>query len=75
MDEERHPDLFWALRGGGGADAVEKIVAFRLAVTTTEAKVKLTQNRVPEDIAGVADAYEKGGQVALAQAMRPPRDG
>ena len=57
------------------AGMLEKIVAFRLAVTKTEAKVKLNQNRVPEDIAGVADAYEKGGQVALAQAMRPPRDG
>lgn len=48
-----------------------RIVAFRLAVTRTEAKVKLNQNRSAEDIAAVAVALETGGAVALAQAMRP----
>lgn len=57
------------------AGMLEKIVAFRLTVTRTEAKVKLNQNRTPEDIAAVADAYEKGGRTTLAQAMRQRGDG
>jgi transcriptional regulator len=56
------------------AGMLAKIVAFRLAVTKTEAKVKLNQNRTPEDIAAVADAFESGGKAVLAQAMRPRSD-
>lgn len=54
------------------ADMIDRIVAFHLAITRVEAKVKLNQNRAPDDIAGVAEALQARGQDDLAQAMRRP---
>jgi FAD/FMN-containing dehydrogenase len=40
VDAEQHPDLFWALRGGGGATAIVTALEFRLhPVTTVQAWV------------------------------------
>lgn len=56
---------------------LEAIVGFEIAVETLEGKFKLSQNRRPEDVEGVASALEAAGEKALsdlmrAQAKRPP---
>lgn len=54
------------------------LVAFELVVEKLEAKFKLSQNRKPEDRAGVLDAFERGTaeERAVAELMKrhgPPR--
>lgn len=49
---------------------LEAIVGFEIAVESLEGKFKLSQNRRPEDIEGVASALEQGGEKALADLMR-----
>ena len=46
------------------------IVGFEVAVERLEGKFKLSQNRRPEDIDGVAAALEREGQPELAALMR-----
>lgn len=46
------------------------IVGFEVAVASLEGKFKLSQNRRPEDIAGVAKALEAEGAAELAALMR-----
>jgi len=46
------------------------IVGFEVAVERLEGKFKLSQNRAPEDVAGVAAALEREGQAELAALMR-----
>lgn len=53
------------------------LVAFELRVEKLEAKFKLSQNRKPEDRAGVLEAFERGdaSERAVAELMKrhPPR--
>jgi transcriptional regulator len=46
------------------------IVGVELVITRIEAKAKLSQNRPPADIAGVADALDATGNPAAATAVR-----
>ena len=46
------------------------IVGFEIAVESLEGKFKLSQNRRPEDVAGVVAALEGEGQEELAALMR-----
>jgi len=46
------------------------IVGFEIEVQRVDGKFKLSQNRPPEDVEGVADALEREGQAALAALMR-----
>jgi transcriptional regulator len=52
------------------AGMLNAIVGFEIAVTSLEGKFKLSQNRRPEDIAGVSKALEDDGQGALSALMR-----
>lgn len=57
-------------------DMLGKIVAFRIAVTRTIAKSKLSQNRDSRDFEGAVDGLKSSGQEALATRMAalPGRD-
>lgn len=57
-------------------DMLGKIVAFRIAVTRTIAKSKLSQNRDVRDFEGAVDGLKSSGQEALAARMAelPGRD-
>jgi transcriptional regulator len=57
-------------------DMLGKIVAFRIAVTRTIAKSKLSQNRDVRDFEGAVDGLQSSGQEALAARMAalPGRD-
>lgn len=48
---------------------LENIVAFRIAVTRTLAKSKLSQNREDRDCKGAIDGLRRSGQDALAERM------
>lgn len=50
-------------------DMLGKIVAFRIAVTRTLAKSKLSQNREARDRKGAVDGVRASGNEALAQSM------
>lgn len=50
-------------------DMLGKIVAFRIAVTRTIAKSKLSQNRDSRDFEGAVDGLKSSGQEALAARM------
>jgi len=50
-------------------DMLDRIVAFRLAITRIEAKAKLNQNRSAEDVAAVARAFGEAGLSMMADAM------
>jgi len=50
-------------------DMLEKIVAFRIAVTRTIAKSKLSQNRDRRDLDGAIDGLRSSGREALAERM------
>jgi transcriptional regulator len=52
------------------AKLLEAIVGFEIAVDRLEGKFKLSQNRRPEDVEGVAAAVEREGGGALASLMR-----
>lgn len=59
------------------AAMMRAIVGFEIAVESLEGKFKLSQNRRPEDVEGVADALVSEGQAELAammraRAVRPP---
>jgi transcriptional regulator len=49
---------------------VEAIVGFELSVERLEGKFKLSQNRRPEDVEGVAKALDAQGDSELAAMMR-----
>lgn len=51
-------------------DMLREIVAFEMVVTRAQAKVKLSQNRSAEDVAGVARALDARGESALAADIR-----
>ena len=52
-----------------------KIVGFRIAVTRTIAKSKLSQNRDQRDFDGAVEGLEKAGDTALAGRMAARRNG
>lgn len=63
----------WRMSGlpaGYRASMLNAIVGFEIAVTSLEGKFKLSQNRRPEDIAGVTRALDDEGQQELAALMR-----
>lgn len=51
------------------ASMLDAIVAFRITVTRTLAKAKLSQNREARDLQGAIDGLRAAGQTALAQSM------
>jgi len=55
------------------ADMLAKIVAFRIVVTRTIAKSKLSQNRDARDFDGAVAALRERGESALADAMEARR--
>jgi transcriptional regulator len=56
-------------------DMLGKIVGFRIAVTRTIAKSKLSQNRDQRDFDGAVEGLEKAGDTALADRMAARRNG
>ncbi|MBN9336026.1 FMN-binding negative transcriptional regulator [Devosia sp.] len=56
-------------------DMLGKIVGFRIAVTRTIAKSKLSQNRDQRDFDGAVERLEKAGDTALADRMAARRNG
>ncbi|WP_245586710.1 FMN-binding negative transcriptional regulator [Pleomorphomonas oryzae] len=65
-------DKAWRMSDGPAdyiVDMLSKIVAFRIVVTRTIAKSKLSQNRDRRDFGGAVAALRERGESALADAM------
>lgn len=73
-DQERryNGDRAWRMADAPAdyvTDMLEKIVAFRIAVTRTIAKSKLSQNRDTRDLEGAVEALRNSGRQELADRM------
>ena len=73
-DEEHHPDLFWAIRGGGGNFGVATRFAYRAHPVATVTGGMLLLPATAETVAGfVAAADEAPGELsAIASVMPAP---
>jgi transcriptional regulator len=69
-DASASPWRMESLPAGFTAKMLEAIVGFEISVDRLEGKFKLSQNRRPEDVQGVAAALEAEGQAELATLMR-----
>ncbi|MBL0143634.1 MAG: FMN-binding negative transcriptional regulator [Betaproteobacteria bacterium] len=69
-DDRQSPWRMESLPADYTPKLLEAIVAFEIAVDRLEGKFKLSQNRRPEDVEGVAAALEAEGQESLAGLMR-----
>jgi FAD/FMN-containing dehydrogenase len=58
VSEERHPDLFWALRGGGGG-SFGVVTAFTFRVHPIDDVVTCTVTWPWDDVAEVLDAWQR----------------
>src|SRR5919112_5561990 len=56
VDEDRHPDLFWAIRGGGGNVGVVTRFVYRLVEVDTVVGGGVILPATPETIAGLVRA-------------------
>lgn len=74
MDTERHPDLFWAIRGGGGNFGVATRLQFRLHEVDTIVGGMLLLPATPEVIASFVAAAEAAPEElsTIANVMTAP---
>ena len=74
VDEERHPDLFWALRGGGGNFGVATRLRFRLHEVDEVVGGMLMLPASPEVITGLIEVAEAAPEELslIANAMKAP---
>jgi FAD/FMN-containing dehydrogenase len=74
VDERSHPDLFWAIRGGGGNFGVATRFRFRLFDVPSIVGGILILPAAPETIVGWADASESAPEElsTIATVMKAP---
>lgn len=77
VDDATHPDLFWALRGGGGNFGVVTELSYRLRATAVVTGGMLAFVPTPELVAAAAAAFlaapdELGGMINLMIAPPAP---
>ncbi|MFD1718701.1 FAD-binding oxidoreductase [Georgenia deserti] len=73
-DADRHPDLFWALRGGGGNFGVVTSMSFRLVPTSTVVGGFLAFEASPETLKALVAAVRAAPDElsAMVNVMRTP---
>jgi FAD/FMN-containing dehydrogenase len=74
VDADSHPDLFWAIRGGGGNFGVATRLRFRLHEVGTIVGGMLIQPATPDSIASFVDAAREAPEelTAIANVMTAP---
>jgi FAD/FMN-containing dehydrogenase len=74
VDDDRHPDLFWAIRGGGGNFGVVTRFDYRLHPLDTVTGGMLALRATPETLAGlVAEADAAAEELSIiANILRAP---
>jgi FAD/FMN-containing dehydrogenase len=74
VDADSHPDLFWAIRGGGGNFGVATRLRFRLHEVGTIVGGMLIQPATPDSIASFIDAAREAPDelTAIANVMTAP---
>ena len=74
VDEDAHPDLFWAIRGGGGNFGVATRFRFRLFEVPSVVGGILILPATPETVAGWAAASEAAPEElsTIATVMKAP---